>query len=166
MTTRGNVRARRRRKWLELREVDQLVTVNNQHNRTLMVAGTEFTQNTLILLLLRLSMHVQSGETAGDIVLLEYGIAMVNEDAGAAANFPDPVGPDQIPWLLRDHALLVSPGATVTPQGVITRDYTLRGQRIIRDAQTRLSLILNNTTVAGGGVINYHLTGRALFLLP
>ena len=167
MTTRNGVRTpRRQRKWVELRHSNQSVVSGGQSNNSLLASGIEHVKATIAGVIIQMSFNVPSGETAGEIALLEYGIVTVNEDAASAAAFPDPNGPDQVPWLVKDHVLMISEGVTIGPLAVNYRTYRLKAQRVVRDASTRLSFVVNNTPIAGAFTVNYYLTGRVLLLLP
>ena len=91
MTTGRRNGPKRLRKWVELRDVNGNVVAGGQSNATLLNAGTEHVKSTLIHMQFQITMYAPSGETAGDIARLEYGIVTVNEDAGLAAAFPDPL---------------------------------------------------------------------------
>ena len=164
-TARRAQSVRRRRKWVEIRAVQQAAPLGGQSNSTLLPAGIEHVGSTLSLLLIQLSLHPDGDETAGDSCILEYGIAIVNEDAGAASAFPDPSGIDQVPWLMRDHAYVIKSAAT-TNADTTYRSYQLKGQRVIRDASSRLSFIIDNANLIAAMDVTYHITGRALLLLP
>jgi len=156
---------RRARKWIELKGGPTNIAPAGQASTGLLTGGVELVGSTLTLILFQLTMRPATDETAEDSALLEYGITMVNADAQSAGALPDPSGPDQVPWLMRDHAVIVKATAD-DQQSMVYRQYILHGQRVIRDAQTSMVFVIDSTAITAAMDAIYHITGRILLLLP
>ena len=101
------------------------------------VKGTTLTR-TLIDLRLRADAVAQD-------VQLTWGITTVNSDARAAGAFPDPNDHgDRASWVVRGRMLTIQDSLSDKSQWDIAQ-LDLRSQRVFRDEQQELHLILNNS---------------------
>ena len=124
---------------------------------------------TLTRLLMRLTVQqvVSSIGTANETSLYDMGIGIIEQDAFAAAVFPDPnVQNDQPPrgWVYRARVGLTDVAAVPSWDPQFLQE-DLRGRRVVGNGE--LVLIHNNNASIGNG-FTMHITGliRSLFLLP
>ena len=122
--------------------------------------------HTLIRLLLQLHMWADVAEASGDMIRLDYGVAMVQDDAISAGAFPDPSEPEEIPWIMRDTRMVIDDGSNLKPDSLVTAVYDIRTMRIFRRADEQMRLIVDNTATIGGGVAQVVVTGRYLVKMP
>ena len=168
--SRGRSSSRRKTQWQ-----DTLISVTlveaAQAGITLLgdLASVDTQGMTLTRLLIRLTVQqvVSTVGTANETSLYDMGIGVIEQDAFAAAVFPDPVSQDDSTprgWVYRVRLALTDVAAVPSwdPQ-FIQED--LKGQRTIGNGE--LVLIHNNNASIGDG-FTMHINGivRCLFLLP
>ena len=95
--------------------------------------------------------------------ILDWGITKVNADARAAGAFPDPNDfLDRASWLVRDRMYNRQSNLSDGTQWTISH-MDLRAQRILRNEEEELHLILNNS---GSFVLEWAAYVRVLLKLP
>ena len=171
MVARGTRGPRRRMRWIEITRAQHTPGAGSQSTQDLLFSftggvPTELRGHTLARIILQVSMYAEIAEATGDAIRLDYGVAMVSDEASVGAAFPDPAGPDAIPWILRDHRIVVDSGATLEQRDVTYVMYDVAVGRKFLDDSTHLRLVIDNSTVIGGGLASFHTGGRVLLWMP
>ncbi len=168
--SRGRGSSRRKTQWQDTLIAVTLVEAGQAGITLLGDLATVDTQGmTLVRMLLRLTVQqvVSTIGTANETSIYDMGIGVIEQDAFAAAVFPDPVTQDDATprgWVYRVRLPLTDVAAVPSwdPQ-FIQED--LRGKRTIGNGE--LVLIHSNNADIGDG-FTMHILGivRCLFLLP
>ena len=168
--SRGRGSSKRRTTWQDSL-IDQTLVNSGQSGISLLgdlnQINTEGMTLTRLLLKLTVQQVVSSVGTANETSLYDMGIGIIEQDAFAAAVFPDPnVENDQPPrgWVYRVRLGLTDVAAVPSWDPQLLQE-DLRGQRVVGNGE--LVLIHNNSASIGDG-FTMHITGlvRCLFLLP
>ncbi len=166
MTTRNRA-ARRRNVWTEV-NFSTNVASNTQVGVDLM---TNFIGSsagfTLVRTIMTLHMFIPAGETAGEVVRMDYGASLVSSDAVGASAFPDPaVVPDQVSWVVRDVEVVGAISAAEDPRAFRTVRYDLSSARKMGQGSDRLFLIFNNVLENGAALVRVLGMARLLLKAP
>ena len=102
-------------------------------------------------------------ESLAQLNSMFYGITVVNADARAVGAFPDPqdLG-DRVGWLVRGHEDVISSNLSDNSQLAKVR-LDIRSQRILRNIEDELHLIMHNDT---GSICQWGSFIRTLWKMP
>lgn len=146
MTTRNT--RRRETEWFALDRVPfQSLTGNSQTNETLFNAtavGARFVKGTTMTRML-IDIAIKPNSISQQVALA-WGIVTMNADARAAGAFPDAEDvSDRAGWMMRGRLVTISANLSEASQWD-RRTYDIRSQRVLRDEEQELQLVLNNIT--------------------
>ena len=168
MVTNNRARTpRRQAKWVEFAPTNHTITVGGQATQDLLLNLDGGTKGlTIVRTILTMQMFANSSEATGDMIRLDYGLALVDVEAASAGAFPDPGFPDQVAWLHRGFRVVVDDGATLRLESVVLVECDTPVARVLRDDRSGYRLIIDNSTVIGGGTATVLTAGRVLLKLP
>ena len=169
MTIRNVVRAQRRKVQWHERNPESSIAGGGIAGLTLLDIPTQpaLVRSTITRTLLTIVFDLGADETVGDSVRLDYGIAILSSDAVAAASLPDPNGspPDAGMWLFRDMREVIAISTGRDPRQLVTVQYDLGSQRILRQDDV-VVLVVENTTLVGAMSMDVRVMCRMLVKLP
>ena len=104
-------------------------------------------------------------DTINVVKVMDYGVVFINEDAVAAAAFPETDNEGERPDYIHRGRVFIAANALnlPNPAGIVHKD--LRAQRICRSEEDDLRLICDLDSVAAGGVFITFMS-RILIRLP
>ena len=138
-------RNRRPLQWFTSQTDFQNLVGNAQTNLTLFNTGSSVAQPVKGATVTRMIVELMmKGVSLAQDLYLFWGVAVVNGDARAAGAFPDADDiTDRANWLMRGRMYTIHDSLTDGSQ-VARREYDLHSQRVFRNAEDELQLVLDN----------------------